>query len=196
MPVGEYLIIFSAILVGLAVADLSLSLHRLLRQGRDIRWHPIVPIMGFIVLCLILNLWWGLYRGFSQTTEIAFVEFLPQVLMLLTLFLLAATVFPDEKLPKGASLKDFYLDSRVHFWGLFATYLALVIVNVTLEGVRGGWDIETHIDRSVGNVIGIAICGLLIWSRRMIFHWIMVAMCLWVIAAAWSAARLAPMATG
>ena len=194
MPVGEYLVIYSAILIGLAVADLSLSLHRLLRQGRDLKWHPIVPVMGFIVLCLILNLWWGLYRNFSQTTEMAFVEFLPQVFMLLTLFLLAASVFPDEKLPKGASLKDFYLDNRSQFWGLFAAYLALVVVNVSLTGVREGWDLNTHFTRSVGNVVGIALCGVLIWSRRMVLHWVMVALCLWVVAAAWSAARLAPVA--
>lgn len=192
MPVGEYLIIFSAILIGLAVADLSLSLHRLLRQGRDIKWHPIVPIMGFIVLCLILNLWWGLYRGFSQTDEITFLEFLPQVFMLLTLFLLAATVFPDEKLPKGASLKDFYLDHRTHFWSLFAAYLALVVINVTIGGVREGWDFNTHLSRSLGNAIGIGICGLLIWTRRMIFHWLMAGLCLYVIYVAWAAARLAP----
>lgn len=192
MPVGEYLVIFSAILIGLAVADLSLSLHRLLRQGRNIQWHPIVPVMGFIVLCLILNLWWGMYRGFSQTSEIAFVEFLPQVFMLLTLFLLAATVFPDEKLPKGASLKDFYLDNRAQFWGLFAAYLAFVVVNVALGGIREGWDLEAHFWRAIGNVTGIALSLFLIWTRRMIFHWLMVALCLWVIAGTWSAARLAP----
>ncbi|MEO0907932.1 MAG: hypothetical protein AAFY07_10430, partial [Pseudomonadota bacterium] len=92
MEVGEYLIVFAAILVGLALADLSLSLHRLMRQGRVIKWHPIVPLTGFIVLCLILNLWWGLYRDFAGVDEIRLLEFLPTVFTVLVLFLLAATV--------------------------------------------------------------------------------------------------------
>jgi hypothetical protein len=196
MPVGEYLIIFSAILIGLAVADLSLSLHRLMRQGRSIVWHPIVPLAAFIVLCLILNLWWGLYRSFSTTTEIAFLEFLPQVLMLLVLFLLAAAALPDEKLPEGASLKKYYLDNRVQFWGLFAAYLALVIANVAIGGIREGWNVEMQIERATGNAIGIALCGLMMWTRRMILHWLMVGLCLFVIIAAWGAARLSPIATG
>lgn len=196
MSVGEYLMIFSAILIGLAVADLSLSLHRLLRQGRSIKWHPIVPVLGFIVLCLILNLWWGLYRGFSTTTEIAFVDFLPQVMMLLVLFLLAAASFPDEKLPEGASLKDYYLDNRAQIWGLFAAYLALVIANISIRGANEGWTMEQHLERSTGNAIGILICGLLMWTRRMVFHWLMIGLCLFVIFTTWASARLEPIAGG
>lgn len=192
MPVGEYLIIFSAILIGLAVADLSLSLHRLMRQGRELRWHPIVPLAGFIVLCLILNLWWGLYRAFAQTTEITFVEFLPHVFMLLALFLAAAAVFPDEKLPQGASLRDFYLDNRTQFWGLVAAYLVLVIINVGYSGVQQGWDLETHLERARDNLIGIGCCLVVMWSRRMIFHWAMMALTLVVISIGWFGARLAP----
>lgn len=196
MPVGEYLIIFSAILIGLAVADLSLSLHRMMRQGRDIRWHPIVPIAGFIVLCLILNLWWGLYRAFSQTTEIYFVEFLPQVFMLLALFLMAAAVFPDEKLPKGASLKDFYLDNRTQFWGLVAVYLVMVIINVGQNGVQQGWDVWTHLERARDNLIGVGCCLVVMRTRRMIFHWAMIAISLFAISVGWFGARLAPVAVG
>ena len=84
-------------MIGLAVADLSFSPHRLLRQGSTIKWHPIVPLVGLLVLCFILNLWWGLF-GVSQAEEITFLGFLPTVFMLLILFLLAAAVFPDEKL--------------------------------------------------------------------------------------------------
>lgn len=196
MTVGEYLIIFSAILIGLAVADLSLSLHRLLRQGRDLQWHPIVPVTGFIVLCLILNLWWGLYRAFSQTTEIEFVEFLPQVFMMLALFLLAAAAFPDEKLPKGSSLKEYYLDNRVQFWGLLALYLLLVMVNIGMSGMREGWSLQTHFERSLSNGIGVILCCIMMWTRRMVLHWLMVALSLYAIITVWFGARLAPVTTG
>ena len=185
MGVGEYLIIFAAILIGLAVADLSLSLHRLLRQGRSIKWHPIVPATGFIVLCLVLNLWWQLYAGYSKREEVAFITFLPEVVMLLLLFLLAAAVFPDEKLEKGASLLDFYLDNRVHFWGLFAAYLICVTANMWLGGWRAGWSIGQYFTFGSANLIWISLCLILAWTRRMVVHWIIVAINLVVIALAW-----------
>lgn len=190
MPVGEYLILFSAILIGLAVADLSLSLHRLLRSGRDIEWHPIVPAFAFIVLCLILNLWWGLYREFSQTTEITFLEFLPQVFMLLTLFLLAAASLPDERLPAGSSLRDYYLDNRRQIWGLVACYLLLVIVNVGWAGFKEGWSVEQHLYRALGNLIGVGLAILLIFSKRMLLHWLMIVFFIFIIAISWFSAPL------
>ncbi|MEO1730272.1 MAG: hypothetical protein AAFR64_06000 [Pseudomonadota bacterium] len=194
--VGEYLIIFSAILIGLAVADLSLSLHRLLRQGREIQWHPIVPLTGFIVLCLILNLWWGLYRNFSQIDQIDFITFLPTVLMLLSLFLLAAAVFPDEKLEKGASLKEFYLDNRVQFWGLFASYLVLVTINIAIGGYQRDWELVTYFQASVPNTIWLLACVGMMITRRMIWHWIVVGLSIVVIAGAWFSAQLTQAAAG
>lgn len=190
MAVGEYLILFAAILIGLAVADLSMSLHKLLRKGRSIRWEPIVPVLGFVVLCLILNLWWGLYRGFSQTTETTFVEFLPTVFMLLALFLLSAAVFPDEKLEDGASLKDFYLDTRKQIWGLFAFYLAMVMVNINLTGIEQGWTLTEFANNNLGNAVGVLGSLVLMWSKRMILHWAMVAFWFYGIFGVWLNARL------
>ncbi|MEM7703510.1 MAG: hypothetical protein AAF251_16345 [Pseudomonadota bacterium] len=196
MGVGEYLIIFAAILIGLAVADLSLSLHRLLRQGRDIKWHPIVPATGFIVLCLILNLWWGLYNGLSDAREMGFLVFLPTVFMLLTLFLLSAAVFPDEKLEKGASVLDFYLANRTQFWGLFATYLMLANVGMFMIGYQREWGPLEYLGAGGLNTVWMALCIALIFTERMIFHWIVVTMCLVISLLAWSDLELTQAAAG
>lgn len=196
MSVGEYLILFAAILIGLAVADLSMSLHKLLRMGRRLRWEPIVPALGFVVLCLILNLWWGLYRNLSSTTEITFLEFLPTVFMLLALFLLSAAVFPDEKLPEGASMKEYYLDTRQQIWGLFAFYLAMVMININTRGIEEGWSLAQFADNNVGNTIGLVGSLVLVWSRRMLLHWAMVAYWAYGISTAWFSARLELAAAG
>ena len=196
MEVGEYLIVFAAILVGLALADLSLSLHRLMRQGRVIKWHPIVPLTGFIVLCLILNFWWGLYRNFAGVDEIRLLEFLPTVFTVLVLFLLAATVFPDEKLPKGASLKEYYLGNRFHFWGLLATYLALAMLTNAIKGVRVelGW--EEQLINAAPNGVWLALCLVLMFTKRMLVHWCIVLLSLAVILLAWYDQRIVSLLSG
>lgn len=196
MSVGEYLILFAAILIGLAVADLSMSLHKLLRMGRTISWHPIVLAVGFIVLCLILNLWWGLYRGLSGVTAITFLEFLPTVFMLLALFLLSATIFPDEKLEPGASLKEYYLETRQQIWGLFAFYLAMVMINIVIRGIELGWTAEQFFQNSYGNAFGLLGSLVLMWSKRLILHWAMVAYWAYGIGTVWLSARLETFAGG
>ena len=155
-----------------------------------------MPITGFIVLCLILNLWWGLYRGFSQREEIEFLAFLPTVFILLTLFLLAAAVFPDEKLGKGGSMLDFYLDNRVQFWGLFAAYLLLVTVNMWVTAWLAGAEPEAIFVNGLGNLAWFAGCVALMITRRMVFHWIVVALSLGAIFYSWSSVALTQAAAG
>lgn len=50
MTIGESLIVFMSIIIGLAVADLAFSLHRLLRRGRAIRWDWLMPALALVVL--------------------------------------------------------------------------------------------------------------------------------------------------
>ena len=194
MSVGEYLILFAAILIGLAVADFSLSLHKLLRSGRSIRWHPIVPVTGFIVLCLILNLWWGLYADYAKTTEMTFADFLPQVFMMLALFLLASAAFPDEQLEQGSALKAYYQDNQFHFWGIFAVYLALVMVNTLVLGSEPDWTFRDYVQRGWGNALAMAFSIFLMFTKRMVFHWLMATYLLVVIVSFWFAAKLEPVA--
>ena len=189
MSVGEYLIIFSAILIGLAVADLSLSFHRLLRQGRSIQWHPISPMVGFLVLCFILNLWWGLFRD-SQLEEITFLEFLPTVFLMLNMFLLSAAVFPDEKLKPGASMLEHYLDHRAQIWGLFALYFVIVSTITATADIRAGEELATILTRAFENCIGALLCLFLVWTRSMIAHWFVVGLGIVVVLLSWSETTL------
>jgi H+/Cl- antiporter ClcA len=60
----EYLLALVSILIGLAVADLSSSLHRLLRARRRVRWDWLPLAGAFLVILLILEFWWNLWpRG-------------------------------------------------------------------------------------------------------------------------------------
>ncbi|MFN4114591.1 MAG: hypothetical protein ACK4GD_11675 [Sphingomonadaceae bacterium] len=179
MAIGEYIILFAAILVGLAVADLALSLHRLLRAGRTIRWTPLVPLLAFLVLCLVLNMWWALFRNYTGLEEISFVRFLPEVAVLLALFLLSASALPDKELEPGSDLAEWHRGNRSQFWGMFAVYLLLVIVNVSLRGIEAGWSLATFFERNLANFL-LAVAALAaIRLRKMWFDYLLAV--IWIV---------------
>jgi hypothetical protein len=43
MSVGEYVAVFVSIILGIALGDLALSTHRLLRARHRVEWHWVTP---------------------------------------------------------------------------------------------------------------------------------------------------------
>src|SRR5437667_5006187 len=54
----EYLLLFAAIVLGLAISDLAISLHRLLNAAGRVRWGLLSPLAGIIAFLKIITQWW------------------------------------------------------------------------------------------------------------------------------------------
>ena len=50
MNTFEYITVLASIVVGLAIADLATSAHRLLRAGGRVRWDWIAPTAALLML--------------------------------------------------------------------------------------------------------------------------------------------------
>lgn len=185
MSVSEYIILFASILIGLAIADLSLSLHRMLRYRKRIRWNLIVPTLGFVILCATLNLWWSVYQKYASLESITFLEFLPQVFIFVTFFLLSASVFPDEKPEEGFDLQEFYIENRGQFWGLFALFIFFMSFSSAITAIQEGWSFGRFMANSGGDLIGLGLALFLTRTKRMIFHWLTVALLLFSVVSIW-----------
>jgi len=185
VSIGEYFTIFAAMLVGLAVADLSLSMHRLIRAGRSIKWDWITPVLAFVTLCYILNLWWGFYFDYSKLESLQFGWFMFDVAILLVLFLMVAAVLPDDKLERGASLRQYYWDSCTHYWSMHAIYMVLVVMkNIQLQHKMSA----TAMDMFTTNVpMGtMALASLLLIRFRYLWlHALMILVLIYTIATEW-----------
>src|SRR5262245_65925483 len=91
----EYLLILVSIEIGLAVADISTSLHRLLRSRHQVRWHWLPLAAALLVVLVILQFWWAFYR-FGQTEVWSrYGAFLLLMLQLVLMFLLASAAVPE-----------------------------------------------------------------------------------------------------
>lgn len=124
----EYITVLVSIVVGLAIADIATSLHRLLRAGRRVKWDWIAPAAAALMLLELFNLWWK-WHGFTGQT---LGEVMPYFAALLLLFLAASACLPDAVPEDGLDLKHFAQTSHLYFWSV---YTAFVVVWIGLRTV-------------------------------------------------------------
>jgi hypothetical protein len=105
----EYAIGLFSVIIGLAVADIATSFHRLVRRGPRVDWDPLTLLAALYALWILI----GLSRHFLLFVSI-FAE-------LFVLFLVAAASLPDE-LEANVALRAYYDSNRRYFWSLIVLY--------------------------------------------------------------------------
>jgi hypothetical protein len=175
---------FISIVVGLALSDVAHSLHRMLRAGRRVRWDLLTPLAALLVTCSVVNTWWTLDLVFSHA--VTFAAFLPNLGSLILLFLLASATLPDQVPAEGLDLKAYYLENRTYFWGLFALWIAALVVNEALLSTAAGRSAGDILASTWRNLLFVPVFGLLMWTRRRWVHGIVLAFCLVVVVGSWA----------
>ena len=172
MSVADFIIAFISIVIGLAVSDLLMSLHRLLRAGRRVKWDWLALSFAALMLFATLQFWWFSFHWYQGATSATIASFLPRLSFLMIAFLMVAACLPDEVSEEGIDLREFYLSSRVHMWTLVAVSLvAIVIVNMIYRGLNAGFVIS----RDWPHLISIGLAVAAIFSRRVWLHTLAIA---------------------
>jgi hypothetical protein len=124
----EFALGLFAVLIGLAVADVATSFHKLMRSRSKVKWDPLVLLTALYSLLLAVGMWfdiWGV-RKFEVVRH--FVFYLAIVAQLFVLFLIAAASLPDDA-HASIDLREYYAANRRYFWFLVSLnqliYLAL-----------------------------------------------------------------------
>lgn len=162
MSVAEFVLVFVAIVIGIAVSDLLMSVHKLLRAAKRVKWDWLALSFAALMLFATVLFWWFSYRWYQDATSATIAAFLPKLLFLSIAFLMIAACLPDEVPPEGIDLRQFYMSSRTHLWSLVTLSLILiVIVNMIDRGI--GW-----FDLSVlwPQLVSIALAATAIFSGR------------------------------
>lgn len=167
-------LIFAGIIVGLAVADQLVSLHRLLMRRNDVRWDPLLLWLSAIVMVTQVQVWWTVAGGQSVAMTIA--DFLPAMFGLVILFLLAAASLPDgaDADDGGVDLRLYYARHQRYVWTLFT------LATLTLVLSRFFARPYTRIGFfSVENLVDVGLLGLmatLIFVRKRWWHAVVLAL--------------------
>lgn len=169
---NERALIFAGIIVGLAVADQLLSLHRLLKRRGKIIWDPLLLGVAGLVMVTLVQVWWSIAG--ARSTPLTIAEFLPMLFGLILLFLLAAASLPDE--PEAGSgtvdLRKYYADHRRYLWTLYTVSgLSMVLTRIFQpQNVQVGfYSLHNAID-----VASLAVMATLIFVRNRWWHGIVI----------------------
>jgi hypothetical protein len=124
----EYALGLFAVLIGLAVADVANSFHRLARGNVAVVWDPLALLAAVYALCLAVGMWFDLWgvRHFSETRHFFF--YLWMLADLFVLFLLAAASLPDGP-SETRDLREHYARGRRYFWTLVLIFQVSYLLN-------------------------------------------------------------------
>jgi hypothetical protein len=171
----EYLAAFITIVLGLALADLLVSLHRLLRERRRIIWRPLPLLLALFVFLGLLTFFFSVW-DMTRWKEITYFGLLWQMVGTVPIFLAACAVLPDD-VPKGRlDLDQFYFDERRYVLWLIAAGTMIGIVDVTFTGwdsLQG--DPSIYVIYYLINFVMLAAMGAMVSSERKWVHWLSMA---------------------
>ncbi len=178
----EYILPLISVLVGLAVADLAVSLHRLLRARRRVRWDWLPLATALTAVLAVLEVWWNLYATQDDPFFSALGGFLLFAAQLIILFLLNAAALPDEVPAEGLDLRAFYDQNGPLFWSLYAAYVGLLIavrlVQIALSVIAGTFETAAVSGGLIPGAVLFVLFAALARIRNRAFHSVAVALLL------------------
>jgi len=119
----EYALGLFSVLIGLAVADIAASFHRLARGKAPVVWDPLALLAALYALCMAVGMWFDLWGVRSVSEARQFFFYLSIIASLFVLFLIAAASLPDDPEEDG-DLRAYYERNRRYFWLLVALFQA------------------------------------------------------------------------
>lgn len=117
----EYALGLFSVLIGLALVDVAVSAHKLIRHFATIRWDARVILSVFLVILVIVRMWFAIWSIRGVGMVLYFPFYLSLFVELLILFLLAANCLPDDP-TSGYDLTAFYERNQRTLWTLFAVF--------------------------------------------------------------------------
>ena len=157
----EYAAIFVGIIVGLGLANILASVHKLMEAKRRVRWDWLAPAMAVNATLFTLGTFWNMWVQYQTTPPSAryFIAWLTVAAALFLLYLACAATLPDEVPEHGVDLRVYYFENRTRIWGLFCAtfvlYLATWAVGLAQTGFIGVLRLNAAV--ILMNVIGLAL---------------------------------------
>jgi len=177
----DYILGLFAIVTGLAIADMIVSLHGLLMNRRNVTWDWLPIVAAAFVLLQIIATWRAFYVGFQEALKgppiWVFVMLLTQNI---GLYLAARAALPDHvKVGEPINLGAHYDFVGRYLWSAILVSYAMVIILMGLEPfVLGTRQFPTIFVQLL--IVFPVVLSLVIWPSRRLHRIIIPLLFLWI----------------
>ncbi|MBN2088204.1 hypothetical protein JW964_01250 [candidate division KSB1 bacterium] len=159
MSKSDIVITLFTVVYGLMLAELFLSLHKLIRARKTVKWHWLPLLAAWYLFLTILKNWWDLSPLQNGADSMNICLFIAYGHLLFLTFLLVSAALPDVIDKNGIELKTYYFNNHRYFWGLMSS---VVILSIVINFVKrchqlGPKDIFTFLAVSILPILTIAL---------------------------------------
>ncbi|MEO7749849.1 MAG: hypothetical protein ABIS09_00810 [Sphingomicrobium sp.] len=160
----EQALVFASIILGVAISDQVLSLHRLMRGRAKVRWHWAQPWFAVIVLMTDMMFWWAIASDARGPVSIG--AFVPKVVELILLALLTVNSLPDDPDREGVDLAKYYQDNVRYQWLLLAIAFIWSFAVDLVGTARSGTDVLHFLGLRLGDIVAFGLIVAMAFIRR------------------------------
>ena len=167
MSGADYIYGLLAIVTGLAICDMIVSLHGLLINRRHVKWDWLALVAAAFVLLLIINTWRFTYVAFQGAEKGPHIwVFLMILVQNIGLYLAARAVLPDRvELGEPFELAAYYDFVDRYLWSaLSVSYASFLLLSGLGQIVMGKMLFPDLVVQ--GLLSFLAILSLVIWPNR------------------------------
>jgi hypothetical protein len=150
--------------MGLGITHLLVGISKMIQTRDTTRLYWVHILWTLNVLIWVLVIWWGLF-WWSKLEEWNFYQFLFVTSYAITLFLLAAMLYPWD-LPKDFDFKEYFFKNRAWFFGLQVIAWLIDLPETTLKAGMGLRELPEVYLLFVGTMFTLALVGAITDSRR------------------------------
>jgi hypothetical protein len=122
----EFALGLFTVMIGLAITDIALSLHRLIRRHHTVRWDPLTLLGALFALLMTIGMWFDLWGIRNATSVRHFFLYLVLLASFFVLFLVSASSLPDE-VDGPVDLRAFYASNRRYYWSLVTIFQVIYV---------------------------------------------------------------------
>ena len=166
----EYSLGLITVLVGLGLADLATSLHRLMRVQPIRQWDVRMILAGLYAGLMLVSMWFNVWSIRDRPEVRTYFHYLWMIAEFLLLFLLAAESLPDE--PTLEVAEGHYDRVRVRFWTIALFFHLSVFAHWLYFRSRQPVSFFTDLDAAdvFFQSAALVVPAALIWRRERRIH--------------------------
>jgi hypothetical protein len=169
----EYAAIYFGIIVGLALANILFSVHKLIEAGARVRWGWMAPASAAYAATLTINEFWYVWARQQDMGHRTILTWYPIAVAFALLFLMCAAALPDDVAEGDVDLAHYYIENRKRFWGFSVALHALNLLSWAIKFAVLGATMQfarTHAGAMLLNAGELVLSLTLVFTRAKWWH--------------------------